>query len=460
MEEWQGCLAPRCQTALVNARGDVERRGGCVVTVEDYLLALLDSCASIGAFLRGCGIDMDELTRTIQCEQPIVTEVGGEGLLSSQLIYWFASARQINDEPWLDWPLLLEVLARKAERLQSKAYVAVLELVQRWPGNSEVEVSKGIEDHGDAPIVVTDPAWLELAEEVGVTLSANPSAFVWLRGERGSGKSCWLHSLLSVLNLDSLELDLRREAEVLDSDLAVVPSGQDTPQWPVLILDNTSPADLMALMERPSSVAAELVSSWQGPMLLIGPENRDGEERLLSHWLGRSFEVYNMPLSSPGQRKAILAAHQGAIEKRWNVQLPQSVVQYAATRRSRCVSTPGGMLQWVERAAARLDMLARRGPAETIALAGREDTLNRQKLVALARGESFVALDESMDGLRLEQAAADVAWHERRLGNGLRRLSTEDLRRELERWVAARPGPVHYVLHQEQQDGDPIGAGS
>src|SRR6056297_452554 len=137
MDDWQGCLDPQCQTALLRARESVERRGGSVITVEDYLLALLDSAPAIARFLRGSGVDMDELTRTIQCEQPIVTEVGGEGLLSSQLMYWFACARELSDAPWLDWPILLSVLTRNAERLQEKAYVAVLELVSRWPAADE-----------------------------------------------------------------------------------------------------------------------------------------------------------------------------------------------------------------------------------------------------------------------------------------------------------------------------------
>jgi hypothetical protein len=64
-----------------------------------------------------------------------------------------------------------------------------------------------------------------------------------------------------------------------------------------------------------------------------------------------------------------------------------------------------------------------------------------------------------MQQLDLEQAAAEVVWHERKRSGTLRRLSVEDLRQELERWVAARPGPVHYVLNCEQQQGDTLGAG-
>src|SRR5699024_10573121 len=117
MEDWQGCLAPQCQTALLQARDDVYLRGGAAITVEDFLLALLDSSPSVSHFLRGSGVDMDELVRTIQCEQPIVTEVGGESLLSSQLVYWLATAREMSGTPaWLDWPQLLEVLAKHSER--------------------------------------------------------------------------------------------------------------------------------------------------------------------------------------------------------------------------------------------------------------------------------------------------------------------------------------------------------
>ena len=137
MEDWQGCLSPLCQTALQRARDSVAQRGGYAITVEDFLLALLDGEPAICGFLRSRGVDLDELTRTIQCEQPIVTEVGGEGQLSSQLMYWFSSARELSNAPWLDWPILLSVLTRNAERLQEKAYVAVLELVDRWPAADE-----------------------------------------------------------------------------------------------------------------------------------------------------------------------------------------------------------------------------------------------------------------------------------------------------------------------------------
>ena len=469
MDEWQGCLAPQCQTALVRARESVERRSGSVITVEDYLLALLDSQPAIARFLRGCGVDMDELIRTIQCEQPIVTEVGGEGQLSSQLMYWFAAAREYSESHWVGWSQLLETLVRHAERLQEKAYVAVFELVGRWPDSSEEREPAPIDEFQRAPIVVTDSQWIELAEDVAISLAASPSAMIWVRGERGSGKSAWLQSLLPTLEQDYVELDLRREAEIMASDLPVLPGRLEEgdareagSRWPVLVLDNVSPADLLTLMNLPDGLAAELVLQWAGPILLLGPDEpvESSAAASLQHRLGRTLDIFEMPGSSVVQRQSILTAHQAAIEKQWNVQISRSVVRFAASRRSRCVSTPGGMLQWLERAAARLDLFARRGPAEAMALAGQVDTLRRQSLVALARKEPFDDIEESLGEIQLHRAASEVAWYERKATGTLRQLSNEDLRQELERWVAARPGPVHYVLHCDQQDGDSVGARS
>jgi hypothetical protein len=50
MEDWQGCLAPQCQNALASARALVLQRGGAAITVEDFLLALLDGCHSLSRF--------------------------------------------------------------------------------------------------------------------------------------------------------------------------------------------------------------------------------------------------------------------------------------------------------------------------------------------------------------------------------------------------------------------------
>ena len=124
------------------------------------------------------------------------------------------------------------------------------------------------------------------------------------------------------------------------------------------------------------------------------------------------------------------------------------------------MGTPGGMLQWVERAAARLKLFAERGSVESLALAGTTDTLRRQALVAMARQQPLEDLEHSLETVAIERAAVEVAWHERKAEGTLRTLKVEDLRQELERWVAARPGPVHYVDHCDQPAGETEGAGS
>ncbi|WP_138435006.1 hypothetical protein [Marinobacter shengliensis] len=464
MDDWQGCLAPQCQTALLQARDNVASRGGSVITVEDYLLALLDAVPEAVSFLKRQGVDLDELIRTIQGEQPIVAEVRGDGDLSSQLIYWVSSTREATDQPWLDWPVLLHGLVHLAERLQDKAYVAVLELVSHWPSAEGEACTPPVSpDQPFSPVTVTDPAWLQLAEDVVVALSANRNGLIWVAGPRGSGKTAWLRMLLATPGFSWVQMDLRRQAEVMASDQPVVPPGGDgVAPWPAMILDNVAPLDLLELMSMPDGAVRELVTGWQGPILMLASNDRDKgrtDSNRLTAILGRELETMAMPGVSEAQRRAILTAHQPAIEKRWNLQLSPAAMEYAASRQTRSIATPGGMLEWLHRAAARLDLFASRGPLEAVALAAEHDTLRRQSLVALARGECAERVELQIQQLDLEQAAAEVVWHERKRSGTLRRLLVEDLRQELERWVAARPGPVHYVLNCEQQQGDTLGAG-
>lgn len=463
MDDWQGCLAPDCQAALVRARDSVGERGGSVITVEDFLLALLDTCPDIVRFLRGSGVDLDELIRTIQCEQPIVTEVGGEGLLSSQLMHWLARARELTDAPWLVWGLLLKVLVTSMERMRDKAYVAVLELVAHWPSGAAEELPFAIATEADAPLVITSDTWLNLAEDVAILVSTATQPLVWVRGERGAGKSSWLPGMLAALTSDYVEMDLRREAEVLASESPVLsrPDRSALSRWPLLVLDNTSPSELLLLMEREGSLARELVVNWCGPILLLSEEKATDRQCSLDQCLGRRLTTFTMPVADEVQREAILTAHQARIEKQWNVEIPLASIRFAAAKRSAVTATPGAMLEWVERAAARLDLYARLGPLCGQALKGRAITLRRQNLVAVARDEATTPpLADALAEIDCNQEAVERPWRERREAGLLRRLVESDLRAELKRWLAAEPAPVHYVLHCNQQDGDSAGAGS
>ena len=462
MEDWQGCLSPACQAALTNARDSVIRRGGYAVTLEDFLLAMLDEIPEMCRFLQRQGVDLDELTRTIQCEQPIVTAVASEDLLSSQLTYWFSRAREVSSEVWLEWPTLLQTLVHSAERLQEKAFVAVLELVAHWPftgadapGNRQEGTQPAIATV--SPVVMADANWLGLVEDVSVVLSAVPRGLVWICGARGSGKSSLLRSLLETLPCGAIEVDIRREADILASNQPAVPAMPDPDSIvptlaPTLVLDNVSPADLMTMMTTEFSVARELVTSFPGPILLLGSDSAAAEAAIepLQQTLGRDLDRFNMPLASAAQKRAILTAHQPMIEKRWGIELTPGLVEYVAASRNSRLASPGALLQWVERAAARLNLFAERGPLEIAVLDGQAETLRRQSLLAMARHHPTEQLDESLQTLAIECAAREVSWHERKREGTLRFLKIDDLRSELERRVAAGGGAGHYIAEQRQ----------
>ena len=441
MEDWQGCLSPLCQTALQDARRHVLDRGGHAITVEDFLLALVDCAPGLSNLLRRQGVDLDELTRTIQCEQPIITVVHGEGLLSSQLLYWFSAARECLSGPWLEWSGLLRVLVHGADRLAGKAYVAVLEQVSAWPEHESL--SSGVDDTSAArssvcPVVVTDLAWLQLAEDLAVSLAARPQALVWLCGPDGAGKTTWLQALAPSLQTGFLTLDLRREAEVMASEAPVFPV--DSPENPpLLILDNISPDDLLVLCRDPGGVARQIVPAHRGPILLVSPPTGGNGVSELESWLGRRLERVDMPVSGASQLQAIVTAHQARIERQWGVELTERALRFAGPAAALAGMTPGQAIEWLSRAAARVALMAERGPCEREQLAGELDTLNRQMLVAVARNQSTVVIDQALEALSIEQAAIEVDWHERRARGTLCQVTVADLEYERQRW---RPNDI------------------
>lgn len=458
MEDWQGCLSPECQEALVHARELVQSRGGAAVTVEDFLLALLDTAAGVTDFLRRRGVDLDELIRTIQCEQPIVTRVGSDGALSSQLSGWLARSREIHGRPWLGWPELMDVLVRNSERLQAKAYVAVLEVVGDWPvGQAEPEIA--VAGAATLPLVIAEAAWARLAEQVTVMLAAGNDALLWLRGGHGSGKSSWLRYLCQCGDIRAVAVDPARGADAELADIPEAETGDGVA--PALLFDDTSPADLLERMNVPASAASRLLRRWPGPVVLAAPAEGEEAWTELARRLGRIPEVVDLPPCGRAQRLAVLSVHQPVIEKTWNVQISGEAMHYAACCSDERVAAPGAMLRWVKQAAARLDLRARRGLAEGIARRGRQETLRRQELVALARQEALPDLaDYSLYEQEPEVSASHHAWLQRRQAGCLRQLAAEDLRRELELRLAASATPGHYERHHRQQHGDSASAGS
>jgi len=453
MDDWQGCLAPQCQNALANARVLVLQRGGAAITVEDFLLALLDSCHTLSHFLTTCSIDLDELTRTVQCEQPIVTGVSVEGLLSSQLVHWFARARELNDAPWLDWPVLLQTLTHKTERLQEKAYVAVLERVSAWPAGVDELTMKAASNAGGVPTMMAQVDWIELAHTVAVEVSTNPATLLWVKGPRGGGKTRWLESVLPLLGIDYKRLNLRCESDVLtvaEGARHRLRSLQHSGGWPLLVMDGLAPQDLLRLVGRPGSAVGDVLAAWGGPMLLLADERMKATVQhvdQLQLCLGRSLTSVMLPPCGAGQLHAIVVAHQPAIERQWNIELEPAAIDFAVAQRHLFECCPGKLLMWLERAAARLNLFALRGSSEASALAAQIQTLECQRLVAHARQSSIGEPDLALEKLVWQQQVAAGEWRQRDARGSLRKLGIADLQAELKCWLAANSAGVHTVHH-------------
>ncbi|MEH6357024.1 MAG: hypothetical protein V7760_13520 [Marinobacter sp.] len=453
MEDWQGCLAPQCQNALANARDLVLQRGGAAITVEDFLLALLDTCSTLTHFLTTCNIDLDELTRTVQCEQPIVTGVSAEGLLSNQLVYWFARTRELNDAPWLDWPVLLQALTHTTERLQEKAYVAVLERVSAWPASVDALTMKSGSNAAGVAVVMAQADWIELARTIAVEISTNPTTLLWVKGPQGCGKTRWLESLLPLLGIDYKRLNLRCESEVLNVAEGArnrLPSFQHYGGWPLLVMDGIAPQDLLQLAGRPGSAAGDVLAAWNGPMLLLADERNKTQAQPYGHLkvcLGRSLACVTLPPCGADQLRSIVVAHQPVIERQWNIEMEPAVIDFAVAQRHQCECSPGKLLTWLERAAARLNLFALRGSSESDALAAQIRTLECQRLVAYARQISIDEPDLVLEKLVRQQQAAAGEWHQRDARGSLRKLGVADLQAELKCWLAANSAGVHTVRH-------------
>lgn len=309
-----------------------------------------------------------------------------------------------------------------------------------------------MDDNLALPVVMADARWLCLVEDLGVLLSARSDALIWICGERGSGKSSLLRALVPALPGGAIELDIRREADILASDGSALARGQNsTSIAPALILDNVSPADLITFMASKFSVARELLTGFPGPVLLLGPDSAAARSAIqpLQLVLGRRLDCFAMPGSNLDQKLAVLTAHQPIIEKRWHVEFAPGVVEYIVTTRHASVALPGAMLQWTACAAARLCQFAERGPLDTSLLQGKADSVRRQWLLALARHQPTEPFERLFDALAVERAASEVLWHERNREGRLRLLEVDDLRAELDCLVAAEDRSGHYVAEKK-----------
>jgi hypothetical protein len=297
------------------------------------------------------------------------------------------------------------------------------------------------------PVVITDSAWYRLADDIAVALASSPRGLIWVTADRGTGKSAWLHALMPAMRTDFYLADLRNPQETGD----ILEQLRDYTNHlqgalPTLILDNLSPADLMALLAEPDHTARELIPNYNGPLLLLSPEHSDDSVagRRLERLMGRSLVRHELPLSSRAQNHAILVAHRPVIEARWNVRVTDAAMGLATTG-LHYRATPGQVVEWLERAAARVSVVAEEGPAECRRLRAELDTLARRIEANHDTGEPVAELERDQSRLSLELTAAEVDWLERQAQGTLQQVFPDDVRAELESLTGTSDHPDLHV---------------
>ena len=284
------------------------------------------------------------------------------------------------------------------------------------------------------PVVITDANWYRLADDLAVALASSPHGLLWVTAERGAGKTAWLHALMPAMRTDFYLANLRNPQETLEiMEQLEGYSNHVQGTLPTLVLDNLSPADLMALMAEPDHPARQLLSNYIGPLLLLSPEQEDDAvaARRMERLMGRSLIRHDLPASSHGQNHAILVAHRPVIEARWKVRITDAAMGLA-TSGLHYRATPGQVVEWMERSAARVSVIAEEGPAECRRLLAELDTLTQRIEANRETGEPVEELERQLSQLSLELTAAEVDWLERQARGTLRQVFPDDVRAELE----------------------------
>lgn len=451
MDDWQGCLAPQGQRALESAHRDVVERGGVAVTVEDFLLALLQVDESLRHFLLRHGIDLDELTRTIQSEQSAVPPVAETGGLSSQMVYWLSLTRDVSPSPWLTVADLMATLCLDADRLAGKAYVAILETIagegwrafRRSTVEDEADVVPRLElpdwlrpyRFRDAFLVAVQAEWVEAAQDLLVEIAASGRAVHVLSGPPGSGRRAllryavrtagranagalagvrfWELDVLALWRQGPVQAALRQGLEIIDKVGSAV----------CLVVKGCDVAGLETLLDvETRALWRQLVAGARQGVVMVC----DQEPYEESLW-GLPLIPHPVEYPSVSQVMAVVQLHQSTLEREHQVvfapkaleaaawlSLPREARDYEGEHSPKSVkASPGEAIRLLKRAAARRQLLREAGPSEVLAARDRLQHLDRRFIVQGARGAEPVG-DETRqrEEATLVLAAEEVDWLE------------------------------------------------
>ena len=445
MEDWLQEFDPLVQGALTKAFRLIEQRGGDALSIEDLLLVFLESHYPLAAFLQSRGVDLDELVRAIQCEQPIVSVPSEQDGLSQDLIAWFARARETS-EGIRGLEQLMRTLVHDCDWLSQRAYIAVLEQLGDWQWS-------GLGSGGPARLSGIDAAARPLAQlEMGA----------WPASEEGMAQSRRIAALAASQTPQLLQMPVRStlQAKGLVSCAASVYracSGEAVAAWHVPVarlsrqgirvhraleeailstdrthnwffLDGVHPELLEAVIQRDGIRPwAELMANSSTTLVVVHPD--DGGDchsagRLCAR-LGVSWSVLWQPSVSGADVLQYCQDNQPRLEAAIDM-----AVETAALRLAVAASggrDPSFVLEegrWLEMPADydRAESILRAagalvqsewtlGPVRLATLRARERMDEQAELLTLARGdvtaESLVTEESAV-----EHAAAEVDWLE------------------------------------------------
>ena len=447
MEDWLQAFDPLVQDALVSASRLVARRGGDAVSVEDVLLVLLEPRYPLSGFLQQHGVDLDELVRAIQCEQPLVCVAEVDGGFSRELTQWLARARANNGAvPGLSE--LMWTLVSSCDRLSQRAYVTVLEGIaeRHWRGlGSHTSRGATAEWPGrfcDRLDVLEDSPWP--ASQAGFAQARHLTALaaygfppllqlparslVQARGLVSCAVSvyadCFGHPVAPWrVQVASLFRSGKGVSATLRKRIEQSPHPVN---W--FFLDNVTPDLLAAIVDYEGVLAwAELASEPSVVLIMAHPPSggSSSQSDWLSAQLGRTCATVSMPAATGADVLRYCRNIQPMLETAIGMSVETAALQLAVMASGRhgldSVTHSG---DWLERgadydraqailraSAARVRLEMSLGPARLAALEAREKMDEQAELLGFARGDvTGVRLFQEDESL--EKAAAEVDWLE------------------------------------------------
>mgnify|MGYP006283282195 CR=1 FL=1 len=446
MEDWLQEFDPLVQGAINKAFRLIEQRGGDALSIEDLLLVLLESQYPLAAFLTGRGVDLDELVRAIQCEQPIVSVPSEQDGLSEDLIAWLARARETS-AGIRGLPQLMRTLVHECDWLSQRAYIAVLEQVPecQWSRIGNGGVAHLSEVHSAArPLARLEPdAWPASDEGVAqarriaalATSEASPLLQMPTRSPvQARGLVTCAASVYSGCSGQSVAVWYVPVASLSRNGLQVHQALKETSRsseeacnW--FFLDSVHPEFLDAVIEREGVRPwAELIAA-PGTTLVLShpPDGADsGTAARLCARLGLSWSVLWQPRVSGADVLRYCQDKQPCLEAAIGMTVETAALRLAVA--ASAGQEPSAALEdgrWLDAAADydRAESILRAagalvrsewmlGPIRLATLKSRERIDEQAELLTLARGDA-TAGNLIDDEAALEKVATEVDWLEK-----------------------------------------------